>query len=251
VTDDWNPNDPESTQVHYDLSSWSFEQMAELAAVLADAEIPHAWDGNELIVPESAEGATDDIVAQVEMRLGMAAATEDAPPREAIGLADDAPSTEYDLAEWEASERELVTSHLIARGLPFRWEEDVLLVGTADEELVDAILDDVENDEGVELPDDDGDDADRLPFETLTTFFLAGDRLQRNPLDADGLEQLLSATDVADPTRPPYGVDRRLWQRTCELADELAAALVDGDEPDAVETQAVAAELHDLLRPYV
>jgi hypothetical protein len=250
VTDDWNPNDPESTQVHYDLSSWSFEQMAELAAVLADAEIPHAWDGNELIVPESAEGATDDIVAQVEMRLGMAAATEDA-PREAIGLADDAPSTEYDLAEWEASERELVTSHLIARGLPFRWEEDVLLVGTADEELVDAILDDVENDEGVELPDDDGDDADRLPFETLTTFFLAGDRLQRNPLDADGLEQLLSATDVADPTRPPYGVDRRLWQRTCELADELAAALVDGDEPDAVETQAVAAELHDLLRPYV
>ena len=29
--------------------------------------------------------------------------------------------------------------------------------------------------------------------------------------------------------------------RTCELADDLAAALVDGDEPDVVETQAVAA----------
>ena len=70
-------------------------------------------------------------------------------------------------------------------------------------------------------------------------------------LDADGLEQLLSATAVADPERPPYGVDRRLWQRMCELADELASALVDGDEPDVVETQAVAGELHDLLRPYV
>jgi hypothetical protein len=251
VTDDWNPNDPDATQVHYDLASWSFEQMAELAAALADAEIPHAWDGNELIVPESAEEATDDVVAQVEMRLGMAAAADEAPPREPLVLADDAASTEYDLAEWEPSERELVTTHLVSKGLPFRWEEDVLLVGTADEELVDAILDDVENDEGVELPDDSGDDADRLPFETLTTFFLAGDRLQRNPLDADGLEQLLSATDVANPDRPPYGVDRRLWQRTCELADELAAALVDGDEPDAAETQAVAAELHDLLRPYV
>jgi hypothetical protein len=253
VTDDWNSNDPESTQVHYDLSSWSFEQMAELAAALADAEIPHAWDGNELIVPESAEEVTDDVVAQVETRLGMANETEnvDVPQREAIVLADDAPSTEYDLAEWESSERDLVTSHLVNRGLPFRWEEDVLLVGTADEDLVDAILDDVENDEGVDLPDDEGDDADRLPFETLTTFFLAGDRLQRNPLDADGLKQLISATDVADRTRPPYGVDRRLWQRTCELADELAAALVDGDEPDAGETQAVAAELHDLLRPYV
>jgi hypothetical protein len=258
VTDDWNPNDPDATRVHYDLSNWSFEQMAELAAALADAEIPHAWDGNELIVPESAETPTDDIVAQVEMRLGIATEDAEAAPREPIPLADDAPSTEYDLAEWEQSERDLITSHLVARGLPFRWEEDVLLVSTDDEQLVDSILDDVENDEGVELPDDadeedaeGGSEADRLPFETLTTFFLAGDRLQRNPLDADGLEQLLSATDVADPDRPPYGVDKRLWQRMCELADDLAAALVDGDEPDVVETQAVAAELHDLLRPYV
>ncbi|MEP7202684.1 MAG: hypothetical protein ABI894_08750 [Ilumatobacteraceae bacterium] len=252
MTDDWNPNDPDATRVHYDLAEWSFEQMAELAAALADAEIPHAWDGNELMVPESAEGATDDVVAQVEVRLGMPnEPAGEAPAREPIALADDAVSTEYDLAEWEKSERDLVMSHLVARGLPFRWEEDVLLVGTADEELVDEILDDVENDEGIELPDDTGDDADRLPFETLTTFFLAGDRLQRNPLDADGLEQLLQATDVADPDRPPYGVDKRLWLRTCELADDLAAALVDGDEPDVVETQSVATELHDLLRPYV
>jgi hypothetical protein len=251
VTDEWNANDPDATRVHYDLANWTFEQMAELAAALADAEVPHAWDGNELIVPESAEEQTDDIVAQVEVRLGMPADGDaDVAPREAVALADDAPSTEYDLAEWEPGERELVTSHLITRGLPFRWEEDVLLVGTDDEELVDAILDDVENDEGVDLAEDDG-DVDQLPFETLTTFFLAGDRLQRNPLDADGLEQLLSATDVADPDHPPYGVDKRLWLRMCELADDLAAALVDGDEPDVVETQAVAAELHDLLRPYV
>jgi hypothetical protein len=252
VTDDWNANDPDATQVHYDLAAWSFEQMAELAAALADAEIPHAWDGNELIVPESAEEATDDIVAEVELRLGMATDENEAAPREPIALPDDAVATEYDLAEWEQAERELITSHLVSRALPFRWEEDVLLVGTDHEALVDAILDEVENDEGVDLPDDDGgEEADQLPFETLTTFFLAGDRLQRNPLDADGLEQLLSATEVADPDHPPYGVDKRLWQRMCELADELAAALVDGVDPDLIETQAVAAELHDLLRPYV
>jgi hypothetical protein len=257
VTEEWNPNDPDATRVHYDLSNWSFEQMAELAAALADAEIPHAWDGNELMIPEHVEEATDDVVAQVEMRLGIVSDEEvAAAPREAVLLAEDAPSTEYDLADWEAGERALVTAHLVNRGLPFRWEEDVLLVGTHDEELVDAILDDVENDEGVDLPEDSDDaeadaDADRLPFETLTTFFLAGDRLQRNPLDADGLEQLLQAIDVADPDRPPYGVDKRLWERTCELADDLAGALVDGEEPDVVETQAVATELHDLLRPYV
>jgi hypothetical protein len=251
VTDEWNPNDPDATRVHYDLEAWSFEQMAELASDLAEAEIQHAWDGSELIVPESAEQETDDIIAQVELRLGMASDAEAAIQREPVALADDAETTEYDLAEWEDTERELVTTHLVARGLAFKWEEDVLLVGTADEALVDEILDDVENDEGIDLPDDDDDEADQLPFETLTTFFLAGDRLQRNPLDADGLEQLVAANELANPSRPPYGVDRRLWQRTCELADELASALVDGDEPDAVETQAVAAELHDLLRPYV
>ena len=250
MSDDWNSRDPDATRVHYDLANWSFEQMAELSATLADAEIPHAWEGDELIVPESAEEQTDEVVAQVETRLGIAD-TAEAPPREPIVLADEAPSTEYDLAEWEPSERELVTSLLVARGLPFRWEDEILLVGTPDEELVDTILDDVENDEGVVLPDETEDDTDQLPFETLTTFFLAGDRLQRNPLDADGLEQLLSATEVADPDRPPYGVEKRLWLRMCELADQLAAALVDGEEPDVVETQAVAAELHDLLRPFV
>ena len=80
MTDDWNPNDPDATRVHYDLANWSFEQMAELAAALADAEIRHAWDGNELIVPESAEEATDDIVAQVELRLGMADTVPDFGP---------------------------------------------------------------------------------------------------------------------------------------------------------------------------
>jgi hypothetical protein len=255
VSDDWNPNDPDATQVQYDLSEWTFEQMAELASELADEQIPHSWDGNELIVPESAEEETDEVIARVEMRMGIESDDSEIIIREPVPLADDAPSTEYDLAEWDDDERELVTKQLIDRGLPFRWEEDILLVGTEDEALVESILDEVENGEGSD-PDDtadakDEDDTDRLPFETLTTFFLAGDRLQRNPLDADGLEQLLGAIAVADPERPPYGVDRRLWQRMCELADELASALVDGDEPDVVETQAVAGELHDLLRPYV
>lgn len=250
MTEDWNPNDPDATKVLYDLSSWTFEQMAELAADLADAQVPHAWDDNELIVPEYAEGQTDDIIAGVESRLGIT--DEEPAPREPIPLDDDTPALEYDLAEWEQSERDLVTAHIVRRGLPFRWEDDVLLVAAEDEELVDAILDDVESGEAEDLAgDDDEDDADQLPFETLTTFFLAGDRLQRNPLDADGLEQLINATDVADPDHPPYGVEKRLWLRMCELADELAAALGDGEDPDLVETQAVAAELHDLLRPYV
>ena len=71
VTDDWNPNDPDATRVHYDLSRWSFDQQAELASDLAEAEIPHAWDGNELLVPEEFEIATDTAITLVEERLGI------------------------------------------------------------------------------------------------------------------------------------------------------------------------------------
>ena len=127
-----------------------------------------------------------------------------------------------------------------------------MLVGVAHEELVDGILDAVESGELVNDEDDLGADSEgRLPFETLTTFFLAGERLQRNPLDPDGLDDLLKALDVADPARVPYGVEPRLWQRTCELADELADTIADGDEPDTDAAVEVATELHDLLRPFV
>ena len=36
MTDDWNPNDPDATRVHYDLAMWSFDQQAELASDLAE-----------------------------------------------------------------------------------------------------------------------------------------------------------------------------------------------------------------------
>jgi hypothetical protein len=85
----------------------------------------------------------------------------------------------------------------------------------------------------------------------LTTFFLASERLRRDPLDPDGLEQLLLATDVAEPEQPPFGVQPRLWQKTCELADQLADALVDDDEPDLDAAKSAAEALYDLLRPNV
>ena len=71
VTDDWNPNDPDATRVHYDLAAWSFDQQAELASALADAEIPHTWEGAELVVPEHREADADTIINAVEARLGI------------------------------------------------------------------------------------------------------------------------------------------------------------------------------------
>ncbi len=268
MSDEWNPNDPDATRVLYDLSSWTFDQQAELAAELADAEIPHTWDGTELVVPESHEAVADSTITRVETRLGVVYdgdpqadgdshdEDESATVNGAVPL--DIPqgdaTTEYDLADWLEGDRQSITRALTRQAVPYRWEDDLLVVPTANEALVESLMDMIEQGEFTAHADDidtDDGDGERLPFETLTTFFLAGVRLQKNPMDADGLEQLIAATQLADPARPPYGVDLRLWQRTCELADELAGALADADEPDHDETVAVASELHDLLRPYI
>ena len=260
VAAEWNPNDPDQPRVFYDLGAWTFDQQAELASQLADTEVPHTWDGTELVVPESAEQAADLAIAEVEIRLGMELDVDDSPAAldgadgdgdddvevvMHVPLAPDVAATEYDLGEWGKLDHLSAARALADAGIAFRWDGSTLLVATVDEATVEPILD------GIEVTGADGEDRGRLPFETLTTFFLAGERLKRNPLDADGLEQLLAALDVADPDAPPYGVQPALWQRTCELAEELADALAGDDEPDEHDALDIASELHDLLRPFI
>lgn len=248
---DWDPSDPDAVIVQYDLSGWTFDQQADLASMLAEAEIPHSWDGTDLLVPEEAESLTDVVVEEVEMRLGIvdlpAAAGVSPDP---IPLDADSEKTEYDLTEWPEQQRSILSANLVAGEFPFAWEAATLVVHSDDEPEIEALLDSVESGE-IGMPNEEVADAERLPFETLTTFFLVGERLRKNPLHADGLNELTRALDLADPKRPPYGVDSRLWVRTCEMAEELVDALVEGDEPDVDEAQAIAQDLHDLLRPYV
>ena len=256
---DWNPNDPDTTRVYYDLSAWTFDQQAELAAAMADAEILHAWDDTELMVPEDSEQAADLVIAEVEARLGI---ESDPAPNEVVGehpdpiaLTEGVPTTEYDLDEWPTPDRQALTHALEGASIPFNWDGNVLLVGTGDESIVEALLDEIERGEYVDLDADPASGGDAAPTqpppEVLTTFFLASERLRRDPLDPDGLEQLLLATDVAEPEQPPFGVQPRLWQQTCELADALADALVDDDEPDLDAARSAAEALYDLLRPNV
>src|SRR3954447_2762860 len=45
-----NPLDlPEEEQVVYELGGWSLDLQAEAAEVLAESQIPHAWDGTDLV----------------------------------------------------------------------------------------------------------------------------------------------------------------------------------------------------------
>ncbi len=248
--EDFDPNDPDATIVHYDLGAWAHDDQAELIAELAAAGVPHAWgEADELLVPESAETRADEIIADLEARLGVGLGV-----LSRAELADDEPTVEYDLGEWPHDDRAAIARTLDEGTIRHRWDGTTLLIAAADEATVDSVLDAVERGDVVGDLDTEpagSGDAPDLPFETLTTFFLAGERLARNQLDADGLAHLLEAVDVADPANPPYGVERALWQRACGLSDELAGALGDGDEPDVERAGVVAEQLRDLLRPYI
>ena len=186
MSDDWNPNDPDAKNVMYDLSRWSFDQQAELAAELAEAAVPHTWDGSELVVPESHEAAADSTVTRVEARLGITYEGDDGDgdgagqtattTHQPIDIPAGVASTEYDLGEWAESDRQSITQALTAQQIPYRWEDDLLLVSTAHEEAAEALMDTIEAGDFAMLPTDDA-SADELPFETLTTFFLAAERL--------------------------------------------------------------------------
>ena len=260
---EWNPSDPDAAKVFYDLTAWDFDQQAELASALADAEIPHTWEGIELVVPADAEDATDAVFAELEQRLGVASTPDEtlgdttghdaAAPASAVvhEFVEGAPVTDYDLTEWADLERSLVVESLDAAGIPHRFADGVLSVPTSAEGPVDDILDDVESGEMIPVIND-GPDGDALPFESLNSFFLAGERLRKNPRDADGLERLLEALHMADPDRPPRGVELRVWRRCCTLAEELADALAEAPEDSELEDAVPVAEaLHDLLRPLI
>jgi hypothetical protein len=262
---EWNASDPEAAKVFYDLSAWDFDQQAELASALADAEIQHSWEDTELVIPPELEIETDAIFAELEARLNIPSADDAdgsgidvgdvdssgaAAPRE---LTDGTPVTDYDLTEWADLERSLVVDALHAANIPFRFDIGVLSVPTSDESAVDDILDEIEDGDIIPVIND-GPEGDVVPFESLNSFFLAAERLRKEPLDADGLERLLEALQIADPNRPPRGVELRVWRRTCELAEQLADALAEGDFESGQEGGAVqlaAESLHDLLRPLI
>ena len=131
---DWNPNDPDTVKVHYDVSVWSLDQRAELAEALADAEIAHVWEGDEVVVPEELESEVDELFARLEQLLGPFAVT----------LATDEPGVQYELDEWPPADRQALTQALVEGEVPHRWEGMTVVVAADAETTVDELLDAIE-----------------------------------------------------------------------------------------------------------
>ncbi len=241
---DFDPNDPDVVKVHYDVSAWNFDQRAELSEALAEAELPHVWDGDEVVAPEVFEAQVDALFDQLEQILGPFA----------IVLADDAASTEFGLDEWSDADRTILTEALIDSEVPHRWEGTTVVVAEDAEHAVDDLLDAIESGE---LLGDGGDAVVAPPEGALSTMFLAADRLAKDPMDAGARRDLIELAPLVDAKNAPYGMSPRPWAAAVggvgTIIELVSADAATGSPGDTAESEIIGAaqELRSLLRPYV
>lgn len=255
---DWNPLDPDAESVHYDLAEWNLDQRAAVAEVFAEAEIPHAWVGNEVVVPTELEEVADQLLDRLEREFDIeGGGTSSGVSSAALDDAADDEITEYELDEWNDGERSRLSELLASSGIPFRWEGALLVTLTNFEDTVDELLDAVEAGD-VTIIDATGSGRGTVSAgdssvsgETLTQMFLAAERLQRDPLDADGLAMLVRVIDDIEDGGAPFGVPLPAWRQAVELSDQLADALAGSNFPDEIGAMEIAKRLFVTLRPHV
>ena len=166
----------------------------------------------------------------------------------------------YDLIEWPPEDRTVATAELVELGIPYRWEDGVVLVvPAAVEEQVDAILDEIDEnalgedageyaDEAL-LPDEDAEDGGEEAATAMSDLFIAADSLQHGAYEEQRVVEFLEAAAAVEQSLPPYGIERHVWQRVQNEAAAIVAALEKGEDDEP--TTAAAQALRNLLRQYV
>lgn len=235
---DFDPNDPEQVKVHYNLTGWSFDQRAELSETLAERGVPHAWQGEELVVPEQIEGDIDALFEELEREIGPFP----------VPLLDDGEDgqgvTEFGLDEWPPSDIELLQQALTEAEIPHRWEGRILLVASDAEHTVDDLLDAIEAGEVASL-----DETAEAPDGALHDLYVNADRLARDATDGGARNALLALVPELTPTAPPFGLAVRAWSVIVDRARALTASFDAGADLEAIV--AAADELRTVARPYV
>ena len=167
-----------------------------------------------------------------------------------LAKGNDEDEVDYDLGEWLVAERSAATAALAEVDIPYRWEQDlVLVVPAVAEEEVDLILDGLEE---VEELEDDGEgvpDGGAMAQEAMGDLFVAADRLQHDPLDDKMAADLLMAEGTVSASAPPYGIERPVWRQIQGLAAALASDLEAGADEETVAADARA--LREYLRDLV
>lgn len=231
---DFDPNDPDQVKVHYDLTGWGFEQRAELAETLAEHGVPHAWDGEELVVPEAIEAAVDALFDALEAEIGPFP----------VPLLDRDDATEFGLDEWPPADIETLERSLVDAEIPHAWDGLTLLVARDAEHVVDDLLDAIESGEVASL-----DEETEAPEGALHELYRHADRLARDVTNAGSRTALLELVPQLSAAAPPFGLAVGSWRTIVDRAQALVAQFEAAAESD--EITAAADELRSVCRPWV
>jgi hypothetical protein len=184
----------------------------------------------------------------------------------------------YELGDWTTEQRHELQQRLDGDGIEHQWEvaEDAdqddafeatdLVVGERHEQVVDALLDEIEHPHALEAVDDSAagaaagaggeggedsaDDADdEATYDVISHLYVAADRLKDDPEDLALAGEFFDASDAARAISLPFGFDPDVWAKVRELATAIAAALEDDASDGTVAPR--AQELRDLLFDFV
>ena len=239
---DFDPNDPDEVKVHYDLEAWNFDQRAELSEALAAAELPHSWDGDELVIPERSRRRST--------RCSSASTKNSARSRSCWPTTNRSPT--FDLDEWSVADRNTLSDSLIEAEIPHRWKDTTVLVAADAEHdgrrpaRRDRSGRAARHGDGIEPPDG-----------ALGTMFVTADKLAKDPVDHRGAHQrLLDLAEQIDAAHPPYGLAPRVWKsrrgrRPGDQRDSIVADSESARGVDESEMIGLAQALRSVVRPYV
>jgi hypothetical protein len=164
----------------------------------------------------------------------------------------------YDLAEWPPEDRAIASADLVELGIPYRWEDNLVLVVPAGvEEQVDAILDEIDenalaSDEAALVDLETGEDGGEEAATAMSDMFLAADGLSNDTYDEEKVVEFIEAASAVGQCLPPYGMEPLVWNRIQTEAAAIVTTLEKGDDGDDDEAVTSAARaLRDLLRNYV
>jgi hypothetical protein len=268
---------PEEEQLVYELAEWSLTMRSEVAAALADAGIPHAWERTDLIIHTDDEPEVDRICEVVEAEHGVSTyvtATDAADVDDSVDGAEDAEDAEeetasieealgtddlleYDLEPWKSGLRRALFDRLELSGIAYRRDGEALVVRAEDETLVETAIDAVTNPDIVTEDEleadlaDESDDADEdSSYVAMSNLFLAADRLRHGADNREGTRLVAESIEELDPDAPPFGVSPTAWAQVVTAAEELADA-ISGDQADDDAVIACAKDLRAILRPLI
>ena len=224
-------DEPARDEVELDLEDWSEPARAALDQRLHLLEAPHRWDDAVLVVPEADVAWIERIVEQVEDER----AVELDPEVEQIG---------YDLSDWDVTNRDLLVHALDDEAIAYGFDGDELIVHEIDEQRVDELIDEIVT---PGAPPGPGGEA---RSEVMGELFVAADRLVHDPRDGEGRRSVRDGAEEAATHAPPYGMDKGWWQGVGARCTALVG-LFDAPSTDDEPIAEAAAELREVLRPYV